>query len=121
MGTPKGVSDFTFSSMVSALKSSLAEALSTYHTFVGKVITNPVSEPELLCNNRYVDFTIVYADVEPRELSIANPDDSVEGKLVLKKNSGVLSVPVTELKCCSLVVACTFDNRVADAYSANMF
>ncbi|KAM7481703.1 hypothetical protein LguiB_006286 [Lonicera macranthoides] len=27
----------------------------------------------------------------------------------------------TELKCRALVVACTFDHRVADAYSANMF
>ncbi|KAA8529854.1 hypothetical protein F0562_034377 [Nyssa sinensis] len=28
---------------------------------------------------------------------------------------------VTELKCGGVVVACTFDHRVADAYSANMF
>ncbi|WOK94989.1 hypothetical protein Cni_G03694 [Canna indica] len=118
---PMAKTDFTFSSMVSALKSSLAEALSTYYPFAGEVVANPVSEPELLCNNRGVDFTAAYADVELRELSLADPDDSVEGKLVPKKNAGVLCVQVTELKCGGLVVACTFDHRVSDAYSANMF
>ena len=28
---------------------------------------------------------------------------------------------MTELKCGGLVVACTFDHRIADAYSANLF
>src|SRR5262245_29517370 len=28
---------------------------------------------------------------------------------------------VTELQCGGLVVACTFDHRIADAFSANMF
>ncbi|KAF4383563.1 hypothetical protein F8388_014063 [Cannabis sativa] len=28
---------------------------------------------------------------------------------------------VTELKCGGIVVACTFDHRIVDAYSANMF
>ncbi|THU58351.1 hypothetical protein C4D60_Mb03t13320 [Musa balbisiana] len=111
----------TFASMVMLLKASLAQALVTYYPFAGQVVANSVGEPELHCNNRGVDFVVVFADVELRELRLCNPDDSVEGKLVPKKKEGVLCVQATELKCGSLVLACSFDHRVADAYSANMF
>ncbi|XP_008783080.2 coniferyl alcohol acyltransferase [Phoenix dactylifera] len=111
----------TFATMVSALKTSLARALVTYYPFAGKVVTNSVGEPELLCNNRGVDFIEAYADVELHELRLYNPDESVERKLVPKKKEGVICVQATELKCGGLVLACTFDHRIADAYSANMF
>ncbi|CBI33403.3 unnamed protein product, partial [Vitis vinifera] len=62
-----------------------------------------------------------YADVQLQNLNLYNPDESIESKLVPKKKHGVLSVQVTELKCGGVVVACTFDHRIADAYSANMF
>ncbi|RWR84342.1 LOW QUALITY PROTEIN: shikimate O-hydroxycinnamoyltransferase [Cinnamomum micranthum f. kanehirae] len=62
-----------------------------------------------------------YADVELRELQLYNPDASVEGKLVPKKKDGVLYIQVTELRCGSVIVACTFDHRIANAYSGNMF
>nr|GMC83794.1 shikimate O-hydroxycinnamoyltransferase-like [Ipomoea batatas] len=85
----------TFGSMVNTLKAALSEAL--------------------------VSFYALAADVELRKLNLYNPDDSVEGKLVPKKKHGVLAVQATELKCGGIVVACTFDHRVADAYSTNMF
>lgn len=84
----------TFASMVSLLKASLAQALVTYYPFAGQVVANSVGEPELHCNNRGVDFVVVFADVELRELRLCNPDDSVEGKLVPKKKEGVLCVQV---------------------------
>ncbi|XP_038984253.1 coniferyl alcohol acyltransferase-like [Phoenix dactylifera] len=118
---PAKQSKTTFGSMVSALKASLAQALVTYYPFAGEVLTNPVNEPELLCNNRGVDFIEAYADVELQELRLNNPDESVERKLLPKKKEGVLCVQATELKCGGLVLACTFDHRIADAYSANMF
>ncbi|KAJ8628955.1 hypothetical protein MRB53_022278 [Persea americana] len=62
-----------------------------------------------------------YADVELRELQLYNPDASVEGKLVPKKKDGVLCIQVTELRCGAVIVACTFDHRISDAYSGNMF
>ncbi|MCD7451015.1 hypothetical protein HAX54_009379 [Datura stramonium] len=34
---------------------------------------------------------------------------------------GVLAVQVTQLKCGGIILGCTFDHRVADAYSANSF
>nr|GMC83793.1 shikimate O-hydroxycinnamoyltransferase-like [Ipomoea batatas] len=109
----------TFGSMVNTLKAALSEALVSFYALAGEVEQNLAGEPELICNNRGVDFVQAFADVELRKLNLYNPDDSVEGKLVPKKKHGVLAA--TELKCGGIVVACTFDHRVADAYSTNMF
>ncbi|KAJ9692928.1 hypothetical protein PVL29_011850 [Vitis rotundifolia] len=113
--------DLTFGTMISVLKEALAQALVSYYPFAGEVLSNSAGEPELLCNNRGVDFMEAYADVQLQNLNLYNPDESIESKLVPKKKHGVLSVQVTELKCGGVVVACTFDHRIADAYSANMF
>ncbi|XWS19191.1 hypothetical protein CRYUN_Cryun32bG0110300 [Craigia yunnanensis] len=111
----------SFGSMARVLKKAMAQALVSYYAFAGEVVPNTVGEPELVCNNRGVDFVEAYADVELQNLDLHNPDESIEGKLVPKKKHGVLSVQATELRCGGLVVACTFDHRIADAYSANMF
>ncbi|XVE68517.1 hypothetical protein DITRI_Ditri09bG0074400 [Diplodiscus trichospermus] len=111
----------SFGSMVSVLKKAMAQALVSYYAFAGEVVPNTVGEPELVCNNRGVDFVEAYADVELQNLDLHNPDESIEGKLVPTKTQGVLSVQATELSCGGLVVACSFDHRIADAYSANMF
>ncbi|KAK7856933.1 omega-hydroxypalmitate o-feruloyl transferase [Quercus suber] len=110
-----------FPTMVGVLKKALAQALVTYYAFAGQVVSNPVGEPEILCNNRGVDFVEAFAEAELKDLDFYNPDDTVEGKLVPKKKHGVLAVQATELRCGGLVVACTFDHRIADAYSANLF
>ncbi|PPR92843.1 hypothetical protein GOBAR_AA27826 [Gossypium barbadense] len=117
---PEG-SIVSFTSMASVLKEAMAQTLVYYYAFAGEVVANTVGEPELLCNNRGVDFAEAYADVELRDLDLHNPDESIEGKLVPEKKHGVLSVQATELRCGGIVVACTFDHRIADAYSANMF
>ncbi|XP_010030883.2 LOW QUALITY PROTEIN: coniferyl alcohol acyltransferase [Eucalyptus grandis] len=110
-----------YGSMVGILKAALGKALVSYYALAGEVIQNSVGEPELLCNNRGVDFTEAFAEVELRHLNLYNPDETIEGKLVPTKKRGVLAVQATELKCGGIVVACTFDHRIADAYSANMF
>lgn len=110
-----------FVSMARTLKNSLAQILVSFYAFTGEVVMSSVGEPELLCNNRGVDFMEAYADVELRELQLYNPDASVEGQLVPKKKDGVLCIQVTELRCGAVIVACTFDHRIADAYSGNMF
>ncbi|KAJ4844496.1 hypothetical protein Tsubulata_006337 [Turnera subulata] len=110
-----------FGSMVGVLKKAMAQVLVTYYAFAGEVVTNSVGEPELLCSNRGVEFSEASADVELKDLNLYNPDESIEGKLVPSKKNGVLSVQATQLKCGGMVVACTFDHRIADAFSANMF
>ncbi|KAK2441491.1 coniferyl alcohol acyltransferase [Trifolium repens] len=111
----------TFESMVVSLKKALAKVLVSYYAFAGEVVSNSVGEPELLCNNRGVDFVEAVADVELQCINFYNPDESVEGKLIPKKKHGVLAVQATSLKCGGIVVACTFDHRIANAYSTNMF
>ncbi|KAF7003326.1 hypothetical protein CFC21_018654 [Triticum aestivum] len=103
------------------LKAALAKVLVAYYPLAGEVVANAAGEPELLCSGRGVDFAEAAADgVELRELRLGLPDESVEG-LVPKKKSGVMSVQVTKFKCGGAVVGCTFDHRVCDAYSFNMF
>ncbi|KAI4330218.1 hypothetical protein MLD38_028519 [Melastoma candidum] len=108
-------------SVMSVLKDTLAQALVSYYAFAGEVVLNSVGEPELLCNNKGVDFTEAQADVQLKDLNFYDADATIEGKLVPKRKQGVLAVQATELQCGGLVVACTFDHRIADAYSANMF
>ncbi|KAK7316685.1 hypothetical protein RJT34_00325 [Clitoria ternatea] len=117
----KSNNKITFGSMVGCLKKALAQALVSYYAFAGEVVSNTEGEPELLCNNRGVDFVEAFADVELECLNFYNPDHTIEGKFVPKKKNGVLAVQVTSLKCGGIVVACTFDHRIADAYSTNMF
>ncbi|XP_049383878.1 coniferyl alcohol acyltransferase-like [Solanum stenotomum] len=112
---------WSFDSMVNVLKVSLCETLVSYYAFAGELVQNLAGEPEILCNNAGVDFIEAWADVELKEINFYNPDESIEANLVPKKKHGVLAVQVTELKCGGVVVGCTFDHRVADAYSFNMF
>lgn len=65
-----------------------------YYPLAGEVVANSAGEPEILCNNRGVDLTEAYADVELRELNLYDPDDSVEAKLVPKKKNGILCIQV---------------------------
>ncbi|KAF3949255.1 hypothetical protein CMV_024855 [Castanea mollissima] len=83
-----------FPSMVGVLKKALAQALVTYYAFAGEVVSNPIGEPEILCNNRGVDFVEAFAEAELKDLDFYNPDATVEGKLVPKKKHGVLAVQV---------------------------
>ncbi|KAL5214857.1 hypothetical protein ABZP36_004009 [Zizania latifolia] len=104
-----------------ALKEALAKVLVAYYPLAGEVVANGDGEPELLCSGRGVDFTEARAaGAELRELRIGMVDERVE-MVVPAKKAGVMSVQVTEFKCGGAVVGCTFDHRVCDAYSFNMF
>uniref|UniRef100_A0ACD5UDZ9 Uncharacterized protein n=1 Tax=Avena sativa TaxID=4498 RepID=A0ACD5UDZ9_AVESA len=106
---------------VAALKEALAKVLVKYYPLAGEVVANTAGEPELLCGSTGVDFTEASAgDAMLRELRLGMVDQGVE-MLVPAKKSGVISVQVTKFKCGGAVVGCTFDHRVCDAYSINMF
>ncbi|KAK3143761.1 hypothetical protein QOZ80_4AG0304600 [Eleusine coracana subsp. coracana] len=103
------------------LKAALAKTLVAYFPLAGEVVANAAGEPELLCSGRGVDVAEAYADgTELRELRLGLPDESVE-PLVPKKKAGVMCVQVTKFRCGGVVVGCSFDHRVCDAYSFNMF
>ncbi|RWR93332.1 shikimate O-hydroxycinnamoyltransferase [Cinnamomum micranthum f. kanehirae] len=108
--------------MTRTLKRSLAQTLVLFYPLSGEVVKSSAGEPVLLCNNRGVDFLEAFADVELREMDFYNTDATIEEKLMpKKKKDAVLSILVTELRCGSFIVSCTFDHRITDAYSANMF
>ncbi|CAH8356290.1 unnamed protein product [Eruca vesicaria subsp. sativa] len=107
-------------SVAHTLKTALAKTLVPYYAFAGEIVLNTAGEPEILCNYRGVNFVEADADVDLRELNLYDPDESI-AKLVPTLEHGVIAIQVTELKCGSIVVGCTFDHRVADAYSMNMF
>ncbi|GJN01806.1 hypothetical protein PR202_ga19105 [Eleusine coracana subsp. coracana] len=103
------------------LKEALAKTLVAYYPLAGEVVINGDGEPELMCNGRGVDVT--EASVEGavlRDLRLGLVDEGVE-KMVPVKKAGVMSVQVTRFRCGGAVVGCTFDHRVCDAYSFNMF
>ena len=107
-----------FGSMVGVLKKALAQALVTYYAFAGEVVSNPVGEPEILCNNRGVDFVEAFAEAELKDLDFYNPDDTIEGKLVPKKKNGVLAVQVRHVFLIPNVFTYT---PHAHAHSGNIF
>ncbi|XP_071909907.1 coniferyl alcohol acyltransferase-like [Coffea arabica] len=117
----KNLTNTLTENMVATVKKALAQALVSFYPFAGEVVQNRLGEPELLCNNRGVDFLDAFADIELKDLDLYHPDTSIHGKFVPFKNQGVLSIQATELKCGGLVIGCSFDHRVADAHSANMF
>ncbi|GLJ34921.1 hypothetical protein SUGI_0702820 [Cryptomeria japonica] len=97
-------------------------------TFASALSHLKTSLSKVHCNNKGVRFTQAYAAAPLSQLNLYDPDESVQGKLVplLSKpfqedGIPVFSVQVTEFGCGGLVIGCTFDHRIADAYSANMF
>lgn len=79
---------------VNVIKKSLAQALAMFYPFSGEVVLNSHGEPELLCNNRGVDFSYASADVELRKIDLYHPYESVERKLIPVKKVGAFSVQV---------------------------
>ncbi|XP_065875588.1 coniferyl alcohol acyltransferase-like [Euphorbia lathyris] len=114
--------NMSYGSMVSILKKAMAQVLVSYYAFAGEIVANCMGEPELLCNNHGVEFIEAYGDIELQHLNLYNPDQTVQSKLVPSKNKqAALSIQATELKCGGIVVALTFDHRIADAHTTDMF
>ncbi|KAK4587635.1 hypothetical protein RGQ29_018870 [Quercus rubra] len=113
--------NWTFVAMVEVLKKALKEALVPFYALAGEKVPNSMGEHKLHCNNRGVDFTDAFANIELQKLNLYEPDEIIGCKLVPKKENGVLAVQATGFKCGGLVLACTFDHQIVDAYSAGMF
>ncbi|OEL18436.1 hypothetical protein BAE44_0020545 [Dichanthelium oligosanthes] len=108
-------------SCAAVLKAALAKTLVAYYPLAGEVVANAAGEPELLCSGRGVDVAEASADgTDMRDMRLGLPDESIV-QLVPKKKAGVMSVQVTKFRCGGAIVGCTFDHRVCDAYSFNMF
>ncbi|KAF3774606.1 Z-3-hexen-1-ol acetyltransferase [Nymphaea thermarum] len=115
---PSSKPDLSFGSAVEILKKSLAKVLVHYYPLAGEMVANSSGEPEILCNNRGVEFIEAHADIDISGHKLHDPDGTVQGKLVPPKGRGVMSV---QLMCEGFVVAGTLDHRIGDAYSVGMF
>ena len=58
------------------------------------MVQNSVGEPEILCNNRGVDFIEGFVDIELRNLNLYRVDETIGCKLVPKNKNGVLTIQV---------------------------
>ncbi|CAN6240824.1 unnamed protein product [Urochloa humidicola] len=104
-----------------ALKEALAKTLVAYCPLAGEEVINADGEPELLCNGRGVDFTEASSSgAALRDLQLGLVDEGVQ-KLMPAKKAGVIAIQVTKFSCGGAVIGCTFNHRVCDAYSFNMF
>jgi len=81
----------TFESMVVSLKKALAKVLVSYYAFAGEVVFNSVGEPELLCNNRGVDFVEAIADVELQCIIFITLMNLLKESLFQRRKHGVLA------------------------------
>lgn len=120
---PRASSESSFAEKTTHdLKCSLSEALVYYYVLAGKMVSKSSGEPELLCNDRGVEFIEATANIGIAELDFYNAEKTVEGKLVPKlSNSSVFTTQVTKFNCGGIIIGCTFDHRIADAFSAHMF
>ncbi|KAL4567137.1 hypothetical protein LXL04_022711 [Taraxacum kok-saghyz] len=113
--------NMSYETVVKTIKASLGGVLSTFYSLAGEIVENRQGEPEVVCNNRGVEFIEARADIKLKDLDFFHPDDSVKGKLVPKINGGVVAIQATELNCGSIIISGVFNHQLADAYSINMF
>ncbi|GLJ35079.1 hypothetical protein SUGI_0705740 [Cryptomeria japonica] len=118
----------TFASAISHLKASLSRVLVPYYAFAGRLVIDSIGPPKVHCNNKGVRFTQAYAAPPLSHLNLYNPDESVQGKLVplpsmpfQEDGTPVFRIQVSEFSCGDIVIGFTFDHRIVDVYSANMF
>ena len=88
--------NWTFVAMVEVLKKALKEALVPFYALAGEKVPNSMGEHKLHCNNRGVDFTDAFANMELKKLNLYEPDEIIGCKLVPKKENGVLAVQVCQ-------------------------
>ncbi|XP_057814323.2 coniferyl alcohol acyltransferase-like [Cryptomeria japonica] len=110
----KKPSESSFTSVVPNLKSSLSKALVSFDAFAGRLVSNGVGEITRVLNLQ-VEFCNPIAAVGDKLVPPTLADDS------RGNGTPVFAVQVTKFSCGGIVVGCTFDHRVADAFSANMF
>ncbi|EAZ31931.1 hypothetical protein OsJ_16103 [Oryza sativa Japonica Group] len=100
------------------LKAALAKVLVAYYPFAGEVVANTRGEGELLCSGR--GRRLRRGDRRRRRAASAPAcRGRRERREARAQEEGWRHV--TKFKCGGAVVGCTFDHRVCDAYSFNMF
>ncbi|XP_055825332.1 coniferyl alcohol acyltransferase [Solanum dulcamara] len=109
-------------SIAHELRKSLANCLSHFHPFAGRIIPNPdTNEPEIVCDNTGALFLEAQASNSLKELHLYNLNKCMEGKLVPTNQEFPVQVQLTNYKCGGIFITFTFDHALGDASSFSKF
>ncbi|KDP28072.1 hypothetical protein JCGZ_19480 [Jatropha curcas] len=112
----------SFTSIVESLKKSLAETLSHYYPFAGRIVQNPLtSEPVIICDNNGALVVEGHANISLKKLDLYDLNHSLEGKLVSINPDFPLQVQVTNYTCGGISITFTFDHALGDASAFGKF
>lgn len=111
-----------FTSIIEALKFSLAKTLNHFYPFSGRIVENPsTSEPEIICDNSGALVVEACANIALKELNFYNLNQSLQGKLVSINHDIPLQIQVTRYTCGGLAITFTFDHALGDASAFSKF
>ncbi|MCD9640602.1 hypothetical protein HAX54_025991 [Datura stramonium] len=109
-------------SIAHVLRKSLANCLSHFYPFAGRIIQNPeTNEPEIVCDNTGALFLEAQASTCLTEVDLYNLDKCLEGKLVPINQEFPVQVQLTNYKCGGIFITFTFDHALGDASSFSKF
>eukprot|EP00257_Ricinus_communis_P016811 XP_015575096.1 anthranilate N-benzoyltransferase protein 1 [Ricinus communis] len=112
----------SFTSIIESVKCSLAETLSYYYPFAGRIVQNPVTaEPEIVCDNNGALVVEGHANISLKKLEFYNLNQCLQGKLVSISPDFPLHVQVTHYTCGGISIAFNFDHALGDASSFGKF
>ncbi|EEF42506.1 transferase, putative [Ricinus communis] len=103
----------SFTSIIESVKCSLAETLSYYYPFAGRIVQNPVTaEPEIVCDNNGALVVEGHANISLKKLEFYNLNQCLQGKLVSISPDFPLHVQVTHYTCGGISIAFNFDHAL---------
>ncbi|XP_065879431.1 coniferyl alcohol acyltransferase [Euphorbia lathyris] len=112
----------SFSSIMESLANSLAENLSYYYPFAGRIVQNPVSnEPEIICDNNGALVVEGNANICLKNLDFYNLDKSLQGKLASITSDFPTQIQVIQYTCGSISITFSFDHALGDASAFSKF
>lgn len=114
--------DSSAASIAHELRISLANCLTYFYPFTGRIIPNPeTNEPEIVCDNTGALFLEAQANNYLEELDLYNLNKCLEGKLVPTDQEFPVQVQLTNYKCGGIFITFTFDHALGDASSFSKF
>ncbi|KAL3373233.1 hypothetical protein AABB24_005304 [Solanum stoloniferum] len=109
-------------SIADELRKSLANCLSHFYPFAGRIISNTEThEPQIVCDNTGALFLEAQSSNSLKELDLYNLNKCLEGKLVPTNQEFPVQVQLTNYKCGGIIITFTFDHALGDASSFSKF
>ncbi|KAL2236172.1 shikimate O-hydroxycinnamoyltransferase [Sesamum indicum] len=105
-----------------SLKESLAQCLSHFYPFAGRISENPKSgEPEIICDNSGALVVEAQASISLDEFDFYNLNKSLQGKLISVNHQFPVQVQITNYIRGGISMTFTFDHALGDATAFSKF